>query len=338
MPRPLRIEYKGARYHVMCRGNRGSVVFASDDDVRLFLKTLGEAATRANLRVHAFVLMGTHYHLLLETPSGTLVEGMKWLQGAFTQRMNAMHRTCGHLFQGRYKAKIIDSEDPDYFLKVSEYIHLNPAEAGLLGGREAGNLRDYAWSSFPFYLVHPGRRPEWLDAGAVLGRYGLRDTPAGRRRYAEQMEQRARRAATEPGEHRAEYKGMERGWVHGSSAFRCRMAALVGDRACDSSRIYDASQKRDLSEQAVGRFLSWGCACLKLDQSRLKELRKGDERKVLLAACIKARYSLSNRRIAELLYMGHPTFISTCQGRVEASHNLTRVYKELAHGMDHEKY
>ena len=122
MRRPLRIEYAGARYHVICRGNQRTVVFGSNDDVRLFLKTLAEAVKRSELRVHAYVLMNTHYHLLLETPSGNLVEGMKWLQeGACTQRMNAMHNTWGHLFQGRYKAK------EHYSLsnrRISEMLHM----------------------------------------------------------------------------------------------------------------------------------------------------------------------------------------------------------------------
>ena len=85
MLRPLRVEYEGARYHVMCRGNRGATVFGTEEDVRLFLKTLSEAVQRADLVVHAYALMSTHYHLLLETPAGNLVEGMKWLQGTFTR-------------------------------------------------------------------------------------------------------------------------------------------------------------------------------------------------------------------------------------------------------------
>ena len=92
MLRPLRIEYEGARYHVMCRGNRGATVFGSEGDVGLFLKTLGEVCARTDWKVHAWVLMSTHYHLLLETPNANLVDGMKWFQGTFTQRMNAMQR------------------------------------------------------------------------------------------------------------------------------------------------------------------------------------------------------------------------------------------------------
>ena|SRR6056297_844295 len=117
MPRPLRVEYEGARYHVMCRGNRDQVVFGSADDCRLFLKTLSESVQRAGFVVHAYALMKTHYHLLIETPNGNLVESMKWLQGAFTQRMNAMHQTWGHpTFISRCRRMV----DEDRALK-SEY-------------------------------------------------------------------------------------------------------------------------------------------------------------------------------------------------------------------------
>ena len=85
MARPLRVEYPGALYHVMCRGNRGGVVFEPEDDAQLFLKTLGEGAERAGFLVHAYVLMSTHYHLLIETPDGNLVESMKWVQGTLMQ-------------------------------------------------------------------------------------------------------------------------------------------------------------------------------------------------------------------------------------------------------------
>lgn len=139
----------------MCRGNRGATVFGSEGDVGLFLKTLGEVCARTDWKVHAWVLMSTHYHLLLETPNANLVEGMKWFQGVFTQRMNAMHKIWGHLFQGRYKAKVIEQDEPEYFRRVATYIHLNPAAAGLLD-RETGRLESYAWSSYRNSLVESG--------------------------------------------------------------------------------------------------------------------------------------------------------------------------------------
>jgi len=103
MARPLRIQYPGAVYHVMARGNHGQGVFQDDRDRQSFLEALGEACEKTGWRIHAYVLMGNHYHLLVETPEGNLVEGMKWVQGAYTQRYNSRHKLFGHLFQGRYK-------------------------------------------------------------------------------------------------------------------------------------------------------------------------------------------------------------------------------------------
>src|SRR5439155_9630380 len=133
MARPIRIQYPGAVYHVMARGNHGQAVFQDDPDRKLFLDALGEACQRTGWRIHAYVLMGNHYHLLLETPEPNLVAGMKWLQGTYTQRYNGRHRMFGHLFQGRCKAVVVDGrQDENYFQVVSSYIHLNPARAGAI--------------------------------------------------------------------------------------------------------------------------------------------------------------------------------------------------------------
>jgi putative transposase len=109
MPRQPRIEYAGAVYHVMCRGDRGEDVYADVEDRHCFLATLATACMRTGWRVHAYVLMGNHYHLLLETPEANLVAGMRWLQGTYTQRYNLRHGVGGHLFQGRYKALLVES-------------------------------------------------------------------------------------------------------------------------------------------------------------------------------------------------------------------------------------
>ncbi len=115
----------------MSRGNRSQSIFQGAKDCELFLDTLDEACTRTGWLVHAFVMMGNHYHLLLETPEANLVAGMKWFQGTYTQRFNAMFKCRGHLFQGRYKALPIDTEeDASYLRCVADYIHLNPFRAG----------------------------------------------------------------------------------------------------------------------------------------------------------------------------------------------------------------
>lgn len=284
MPRPLRVEYEGARYHVMCRGNRSQTVFGSEDDVRLFMKTLGEAVERSELVVHSYVFMSTHYHLLIETPCGNLVEAMKWLQGAFTQRMNAMHQTWGHLFQGRYKAKLIEQEDPSYFRKVSDYIHLNPAAAGLVDISRDQTLEAYSWSSYPAYLKGPSKRPKWLQVATVLSHHGLSDSISGRKRYKQIMSEYAEEVSEDPEGYKKapENKGMERGWIHGSKAFRENIIDQLTQG--DLTAIYDASQKRDLSERAASQDIEKACHCFGVEWTTLKERQKNDEIKVIVAA------------------------------------------------------
>jgi putative transposase len=127
MARKVRIEYPGAVYHVMSRGDRREEIFRSDRDRFTFIDTLEEACERAGFLVHAYVLMPNHYHLLLETPEGNLVDGMRWLQATYTIRFKFRNNLVGHVFQGRYKAIPVDSGPSEYFRVLSDYIHLNPA-------------------------------------------------------------------------------------------------------------------------------------------------------------------------------------------------------------------
>src|SRR6266542_371890 len=108
MPRKLRIEYPGAIYHVMSRGDRREPIFRDDEDRKLFLATLGECCGKTDWQVHAWCLMPNHFHLVVETPKGNLVAGMKWFLGTYTSRFNRRHKLFGHLFSGRYKALIVD--------------------------------------------------------------------------------------------------------------------------------------------------------------------------------------------------------------------------------------
>jgi len=150
MARKRRVEFPGAVYHVLDRGDRREAVFRDDADHRLFLATSSQACERTGWRVHAWVLMGNHYHLLLETPEPNLVKGMHWLQTTYTSRFNRRHRLCGHLFQGRYKSVLVEPEAPGYFATLSDYIHLNPVRVRMVGLDD--RLVDYRWSSYPAYF------------------------------------------------------------------------------------------------------------------------------------------------------------------------------------------
>jgi len=126
MPRKLRVEYEGAIYHVLNRGDRRELIFLDNTDREMFLGTLGEACAKTGWQVHAFCLLPNHFHLVVETPQPNLVAGMQWLASTYTARFNRRHKQFGHLFSGRYKALIVDGSGTGYFKTVCDYVHLNP--------------------------------------------------------------------------------------------------------------------------------------------------------------------------------------------------------------------
>src|SRR5256886_12699044 len=189
MPRKLRIEYEGAIYHVMNRGDRQEPIFKDDTDRQRFLEALAECCAKTDWQVHALCLMPNHFHLVVETPKSNLVAGMKWLLGTYTGRFNQRHKLVGHLFSGRYKALIVDGSGNGYLRTVCDYVHLNPVRAKLLKLEQP--LREYRWSSYGEYLKSPTRRPEWLKVGRLFGEMGIpQDSAAGRRQFEQMMEQR----------------------------------------------------------------------------------------------------------------------------------------------------
>jgi REP element-mobilizing transposase RayT len=124
LARPLRIEHPGALYHVTSLGDRQEAIFDDDHDRTAFLNVLSGVVRRFRWRCHAYCLMGNHYHLMIETPEANLTKGMRYLNGVFTQWSNRRHKRSGHLFQGRYKAILVDRDF--YFLELARYIVLNP--------------------------------------------------------------------------------------------------------------------------------------------------------------------------------------------------------------------
>jgi len=141
MARPLRIEYDGAVYHITARGNARKAIYKDDEDRKTFLEVLHQVNKRFNWLCHAYCLMNNHYHLIIETPDGNLSKGMRQMNGVFTQLFNRRHHRVGHVFQGRYKAILIDKEG--YLLEVSRYVVLNPVRAKAVEKPE-----DWKWSSY----------------------------------------------------------------------------------------------------------------------------------------------------------------------------------------------
>lgn len=141
MSRPLRIEFAGALYHVTSRGDGQEDIYLDDGDRELFLEVFSEVSERFNWTLHAYCLMSNHYHLLLETPDGNLSKGMRQLNGVYTQRFNRKHKRVGHVFQGRYKAIIVQKQT--YLLELARYIVLNPVRA-----RMVRSAKEWPWSSY----------------------------------------------------------------------------------------------------------------------------------------------------------------------------------------------
>src|ERR1051325_11700002 len=179
MPRQLRIEYPGAIYHVMNRGDRREAIFSDDVDRRRFIETLGETCQKTDWQIHAYCLMSNHFHLVLETPRANLVAGMRWFLGTYTARFNRRHKYFGHVFSGRYKSLIVDDSGTGYLKTVCDYVHLNPVRAKLLKPEQ--RLAEYRWSSWPEYLKKPGKRGPWLRVDRVFGEWQVgRDNAGGR--------------------------------------------------------------------------------------------------------------------------------------------------------------
>jgi REP-associated tyrosine transposase len=175
MARPLRVEFAGAIYHVTARGNARAAIFHDDADRELFLSVLGEVAERMRWLVHAMCLMDNHYHLLIETPEGNLSRGMRQMNGVYTQRYNRRHARVGHIFQGRFKAILVERES--YLLELARYIVLNPVRARVV--EDPGR---YRWSS---YQATIGKvvQPPWLNTDWLLSQFA-KTRPVAQQRYA----------------------------------------------------------------------------------------------------------------------------------------------------------
>ncbi len=164
MARPLRIEYPGAIYHITTRGNARQPIFKDDKDREVFLEVLGHVVDRYNWLCHAYCLMDNHYHLLIETPEGNLSLGMRQLNGIYTQRFNRKHNIVGHVFQGRFKAILVDKEN--YLLELCRYVVLNPVRAGIV------KLPwKYKWSSYGA-TAGMAESPSFLTTDWILSQFG----------------------------------------------------------------------------------------------------------------------------------------------------------------------
>ena len=305
MPRKLRIEYPGAIYHVMNRGDRQEPIFEGDPDRELFLETLAEACLKTTWHAHAYCLMGNHFHLVVETPDANLVAGMKWFLGTYTARFNRRHKRVGHLFSGRYKSLIVDGSGSGYLRSVCDYVHLNPVRAKLLPPEQP--LREYGWSSFREYLKAPGKRPIWLRVDRLFGEMGIpKDSPVGRRRFEEVMEQRRTAEQAE------QWKRIRRGWCLGDEQFRKELLEQVYVRAGDHHYGEEIAESAEAKGQ---RIITEELKRLGWTETDLLSRRKGDSGKARMAQRLRRETTVTKRWIAERLTMGSVSNVTFCLRR-----------------------
>jgi REP element-mobilizing transposase RayT len=185
MARPLRIEYPGAYYHVTSRGNERRAIFADDTDKRRFLEILETTSNLFGAEVHGYVLMENHFHLILMTPTANLQKFMQRFNTSYTVYFNRRHHRTGHLFQGRYKALLIDRDT--YLLELSRYLHLNPVRikkySQLAVEKKRRVLQEYPWSSYRGYTHLKDRLP-FVTYSTILEMIGRGDDTKARSRYS----------------------------------------------------------------------------------------------------------------------------------------------------------
>ncbi|MGG7056544.1 REP-associated tyrosine transposase [Nitrosomonas sp. ANs5] len=164
MARPLRIEFPGGLYHVTSRGDRREEIYLDDADRVNWLTLFGQVCKRFNWVCHAYCLMDDHYHIVVETLEGNLSRGMRQLNGVYTQTFNRAHNRVGHVYQGRYKAILVEKES--YLLELSRYVVLNPVRAG-----RVKDVEQWPWSSYSA-MIGKSSRPEWLQTDWILSQFG----------------------------------------------------------------------------------------------------------------------------------------------------------------------
>ena len=313
MPRKLRVQYPGAIYHVMNRGDRREDIFKDDQDHVLFMETLGEACQKTGWQVHGWCLMRNHFHLVVETPQPNLVEGMKWLLGTYTGRFNRRHKEFGHLFSGRYKSLVVDGSGNGYLKTACDYVHLNPVRANLLKPKQS--LEAYRWSSYPEYLKAPGQRVGWLRVDRLLGEWRIpKDSPAGRREYGMQMEKRRRQ------EDGKEFKPMDRGWCLGGDVFR---QELLEQMEVGSGMRHYGEAVVEVIQAKAERLAREGLRKVGLREEDLAQTAKGAERKVRVAKELRANTTMTVAWIARRLQMGTRGYLRWLLERKAEERNQT---------------
>ena len=268
MPRPLRIEYAGAWYHVMNRGAGCQTIYRTPEHRKQFLSLLSEAKQLFDLEIHGYCLMGNHYHLLVRTPKANLSRAMRHINGVYTQRYNRLEETDGPLFRGRYKAVLIDSDS--YLLQVSRYIHLNPVEAKLVKKPEL-----YPWSSYRAYLGLQ-KAPHWLEIQTVLAMISQRQEVKTYKNYVEAGIDEATTSF---------YRGAKQSVIMGSQSFKEKLLKSLSEQKKQAAH---PDYKRTRQWLEINNIVNYCARYYEIEESMILKVHRGRvniPRKIAIYLC-----------------------------------------------------
>ena len=318
MPRSLRIEYPGAVYHVLNRGNYRFDVFGTEISKRIFIEVLQTTCERTGWILHAFCLLDNHYHLCLETPDANLSVGMQWLQSTFANRFNRAVRDRGHVFQGRYKSLVVERDE--YLGPVLNYIHLNPLRAGLEQGESLGTWR---WSSL-WYLFRKRKRWACMDLTDCLYYAGkLADTPTGRKKYLQYL---TWLSTSKRDQKEQLFARMCRGWALASRQFKKTL--MAGDTPSGQERPgHETQEARELYwEGLLDQMLSYHGK----SQPEIDAESKSADWKVMIAYYLKHHTAVTNGWLSQHLNMGVLHGVSRYVAMFERANGpKKRAYKQM---------
>ena len=305
-------------------------MFEEDKDRFAWTDLLEKAHGRFGWRVHAWVLMGNHFHLLLETPEPNLVVGMKWILGVYSQGWNRRRQRKGHVFQGRYKSVVVNGEEADgsYFKIVADYIHLNPVRSGWVGENTGKRLRSWRWSSFGAYAG--GKVPDWLETGRVLRAFRLAEDGRGEKAYAGYLEARAKdQKGVVSDEALAE---LRRGWYLGETTFGDKVLAAIKSAGGARKRSSVGGGAAKAHDEAEAQLLVAAALAELGVPDQAADLagrgRRKDE-KEMVAALVRSRTGVTNRWIAARLSMGHEVSVTRAVRRCRDDPKTARKLKAL---------
>lgn len=307
MARRPRIEFAGAIYHVLNRGNYRADLFDSAGAAQAFVECLFQTCERMRWRLHAYSVMRNHYHLAIETPQGNLVTGVHWLQSTFGNRFNRFRDEHGRAFQGRYQAILV--EPGQHLAQLVTYIHLNPVRAHVV---TLDQLAQFRWSSYRYFARGGGKRPDSLVCGDWLRALGeLEDTPQGWRAYHDHL---AWLMADEGRQKDAAFESMSRGWVYGGEAYQ---KTLLGEfKRMTKAQDWGGGEVGEINRLEWQHLFERALRVLGHEAGAASSEPKSAMWKIAIAAWLKQRTSVSNRWLTERLHMGPPDAVSRYVGEL----------------------